>query len=389
MKKALIALAIALVVPAQSDAQFFKKLGKVLEGVGEAAVEVLSNAQSNDNSSSNNSSSSKSDTKSSAKTNATTSGTTDNVQRTFSVQATDFSMFAVLNADDVNIRKEANANSGKLMMWSSDGGSYDTVTKLFFSDENKGRYRANAKTGAFIQAIHYPKGTMLPYFMENDGWLAIDVSGETPEINGAFIMSKFCDLLAVEPLGSTLICPVNKYIGMDGSDTRVTLQKIYCRTTGKFTDLPFAVASNENAYSDEYGYQIQLCFPIKVSDRYINTIERNITLRFDDVSTPRLEWIEEGGMDDYVSEELYLTMRKVTADQVESAVAKIFLNMDEAAFTKLIDKIFEYNTVNKSGANYFKGDDGQYHRIGGVAQSPFFVNKTKTVTIGTGKKYSE
>lgn len=76
MRKTLIALAVAFMLPAQGEAQFFKKLGKVLEGVGGAAVEVLSSVQSNDNSSSSSSSSGKSYTTMSAKTSVTTSGAT-------------------------------------------------------------------------------------------------------------------------------------------------------------------------------------------------------------------------------------------------------------------------------------------------------------------------
>lgn len=72
MKKTLIALALALTLPMQSDAQFFKKLGKALEKVGKTVLET-STSDTNTSSSTTNSSNY---TTQYAKTSATTSGAT-------------------------------------------------------------------------------------------------------------------------------------------------------------------------------------------------------------------------------------------------------------------------------------------------------------------------
>lgn len=72
MKKTLIAAVMAFVLPIQSDAQFFKKLGKALEQAGKGFLET----QKSGTSTSNNSSNRKSYTTIKAKTSVTTSGAT-------------------------------------------------------------------------------------------------------------------------------------------------------------------------------------------------------------------------------------------------------------------------------------------------------------------------
>lgn len=387
MKKILIILVAALALPAPSQAQFLKKLGKALGEVGEVAVDALVNA---DNSNDSSKKKSKSKKKTSDKqTTSTTEVATDGVDRTFAVVATNYSSFAVLNTEGVNLRKAADAKSGKLMEYVSYNEYGEPICTYFFSDDNHGQYRTNANAGTSVEAFHFPKGFMAPTIMEMDGWTSLDVKFVMPDVDGVFVSTKFCDYLTVETLDDQLVCPTHERTDPSEENVKIVLKDIYCRTTGKFTDLPFAVSLGESQYN-EYGFQIRLLFPIKVSERYIYVKECSMYVEVSNTSSPKLEWqLAPSIYDDDDTQELHLTMPHSSAQKVESDVAAIFMNLDEATFTSIIDKIFTYKAVDETGANWFKADDGKYYCASNAVESPFFVNKTKVVTIGTGKKYQE
>lgn len=70
-------------------------------------------------------------------------------------------LFFQVMKEGVNMRRLPNAQSGKLMLWNSDAGSEDTYTRLFFSDTEAARYRANRNTGAFVEPFHPQQGDWL------------------------------------------------------------------------------------------------------------------------------------------------------------------------------------------------------------------------------------
>lgn len=70
-------------------------------------------------------------------------------------------LFFQVMKEGVNMRRQPNAKSGKLMVWNSDAGSEDTYTKLFFSDTEAARFRPNSGTGAFVEPFHPEQGDWL------------------------------------------------------------------------------------------------------------------------------------------------------------------------------------------------------------------------------------
>lgn len=70
-------------------------------------------------------------------------------------------LFFQVMKEGVNMRRQPNAKSGKLMVWNSDAGSEDTYTKLFFSDTEAARYRPSRNTGAFVEPFHPEQGNWL------------------------------------------------------------------------------------------------------------------------------------------------------------------------------------------------------------------------------------
>lgn len=116
--------------------------------------------------------------------------------------------FVQITADNVNLRRLPNATSGKVMSWSSDGGSIDTYEKLFYADTEKTRYRANNMTGAYISTFHPMKGELYMVSNKNpepqNGWYQILVtasenSGNPGHANAkmAWVNASFCKVIDI------------------------------------------------------------------------------------------------------------------------------------------------------------------------------------------------
>lgn len=78
----------------------------------------------------------------------------------FLVKQPSVKRFVKITSDNVNLRRLPNTNSGKLMSWNSDGGSFETYTKIFFSDTEGSKYRANNMTGAYVDTYHPYNGNI-------------------------------------------------------------------------------------------------------------------------------------------------------------------------------------------------------------------------------------
>lgn len=119
--------------------------------------------------------------------------------------------FLQIKNEGVNLRRLPNTTSGKLMIWNSDDGSYDTYAKLFYSDTEAARFRPNRNTGAYIEAYHPQKGEVMmlnPQKSEaQNGWY--QVLATAPEYAGnpgqgntklGWIRGDFCKVIdKVEP----------------------------------------------------------------------------------------------------------------------------------------------------------------------------------------------
>ncbi len=119
--------------------------------------------------------------------------------------------FLQIKNEGVNLRRLPNTTSGKLMIWNSDDGSYDTYAKLFYSDTEATRFRPNRNTGAYIEAYHPQKGEVMilnPQKSEaQNGWYQLQITA--PEYAGnpgqantklAWVRGNFCKVVdKVEP----------------------------------------------------------------------------------------------------------------------------------------------------------------------------------------------
>lgn len=174
----------------------------------------------------------------------------------------DFKRFFLVQKENVNMRRLPNANSGKLMQWYSDAGSFDTYAKIFFSDTEAAKYRPNARTGAYTEPFHPYADVYLPVNPEQteakDGWYNVVVSAmefagnpgqantKTAWINGAF--GKAVDVAADGAIKKIKI-QTHPTVSLD--DERIN-EKIYAtdfdkRKSGAFKNLGLGCSYDDNS----------------------------------------------------------------------------------------------------------------------------------------------
>lgn len=306
-------------------------------------------------------------------------------QRSFTVKLGDYAAFAEITTEDINFRHQPNAKSGKLMEWHSDGGSWDTEEVYFFSDENGTRYRANARTGAWVDVFHMLTGQILPIQGTSGEWYKLDMSWLElkSKTQSAYAMQKFFKKIDCATITDKSVCPVEAGYGAFGMSAGTTTKKVFYRS-GKYSDLPMAVSYDVTRYSDEEAAGT-ISFPFFVDDKYVYVVSVYLPITFDpSVSGMTMNWVQEEdvmGGDPFVM--LQLTSKPYAENKVEAALEYFFKNISDANFQKFIEHELTAKILD-NGSVYFKGSDGKYHEMG------HFISKsanalTRTFTFGRGQ----
>ena len=165
--------------------------------------------------------------------------------------------FVKITSDNVNLRRLPNTNSGKLMTWNSDGGSFETYTKIFFSDTESSKYRANNMTGAYVDTYHPYNGNI---YMVNSKkqeaqncWYQIFVtaesyaeSAEEPNSKMAWVKGDFCKVIDVNEDNNSVLgmmIPAAVYSDMETGNNvtakGVRLSETLTRKQGEYANVRF------------------------------------------------------------------------------------------------------------------------------------------------------
>lgn len=182
-------------------------------------------------------------------------------QEVYQVSVPEFISFFIVNTDEVNLRKSPSVASAKLMRWSSDMGSEETQSALFFSDDTSGKYRANSHTGAFVTSEHPYQGQVLPIVDENGDWYKVEYATKKNMCEytsqQVWIMKKF---------GETKVATAGEIKYPYESEWQV-----FRRLNGKYKGTSF-VAVITNEYNDwDNCFTFRLEIPITLSQKYLFT----------------------------------------------------------------------------------------------------------------------
>lgn len=307
-------------------------------------------------------------------------------QRSFTVKLADYAAFAQLNTEDINFRRLPSATSGKLMQWFSDGGSFDTEEVYFFSDENRGRYRANANTGAFVQPLHMSVGTILPVQGTSGEWYKLDMScfDIKSKSQSAYVMQKFCKSVTRAAITDKSICPVEAGYGASGESAGTITRKVFTRENSQFSDLPMTAVHDITRYSED-GAAATLSIPFFIDDKYVYVVGIYLPITFDsNASSATIEWEEENDeMNGNPYFALQMTMKPYAENKLDNVLNFFFKHISDADFENFLDHALT-DQLLANGSTYIKGTDGKYYQVGNLSSNDASAI-TRTFTFGRGQ----
>lgn len=290
-----------------------------------------------------------------------------------SVKVPDFKRFVIVTQDNVNLRRTPSVNGGKLMQWNSDGGSYDTYSKIYFADIEARLYRPNSMTGAFVETFHPMNGDFLPVnpnsIESQNGWYQVGVIansyGENPghaNAKLAWIKGDFCKVVDVDMNAkpSQIAFPRNFSYDEEREEEvkgpLVTIREGLRRKSGLYTNLTFFVTASPD------GNSILVTAPI-LSSHFVFIARTSIDVQYDSEQKSAVvlhEVEEENEMGDV---DTFLRLTTNTEAQKSKAAVNYILAASDQVFGKLVKFLFPENKIPTDEV-YFMDTEGKCQSFG-------------------------
>lgn len=281
--------------------------------------------------------------------------------------------FLQIKNEGVNLRRLPNTTSGKLMIWNSDGGSYDTYAKLFYSDTEAARFRPNRNTGAYIEAYHPQKGEVMmlnPQKSEaQNGWYQLQITA--PEYAGnpgqantklAWVRGDFCKVVdKVEPNGDQLgdlevLIPACDVEGTKQLDFHI--KNCSVRNGGAYNNVWYEV----NSLNEDEIYFVQFVYAAD----FVYIANARIPIEYDAEQNEKVclkTVVEENDMGDAEDYEYLKAFVKMPRGMNSfQAVVNYINTCPDEVFGQIISTLTP-NGVMPADQVYFIGNDGRSYKV--------------------------
>lgn len=281
--------------------------------------------------------------------------------------------FLQIKNEGVNLRRLPNTTSGKLMIWNSDGGSYDTYAKLFYSDTEAARFRPNRNTGAYIEAYHPQKGEVMmlnPQKSEaQNGWYQLQITA--PEYAGnpgqantklAWVRGDFCKVVdKVEPNDDQLgdlevLIPACDVEGTKQLDFHI--KNCSVRNGGAYNNVWYEV----NSLNEDEIYFVQFVYAAD----FVYIANARIPIEYDAEQNEKVclkTVVEENDMGDAEDYEYLKAFVKMPRGMNSfQAVVNYINTCPDEVFGQIISTLTP-NGVMPADQVYFIGNDGRSYKV--------------------------
>lgn len=288
-----------------------------------------------------------------------------------SVKVPDFKRFVIVTQDNVNLRRTPSVNGGKLMQWNSDGGSYDTYSKIYFADIEARLYRPNSMTGAFVETFHPMNGYYLPVnpnkLEAQNGWYQVGVTSTTYGGNPghanakmAWIKGDFCKVVDIDMNAkpSQITFPRYNYFdvvseeNVDGPLT--TIREGLRRKSGLYSNLTFFVTASPD------GNSVSVTAPI-MSSHFIFIARAVIEVQYDSEQKSAVVLHEDE--DEMGEGNISLRLTTNTEAQKSKVAVNYILAASDQVFGKLVNILFPENKIPTDEV-YFMDTEGKCQCFG-------------------------
>lgn len=287
------------------------------------------------------------------------------------VKVPDFKRFVIVTQDNVNLRRTPSVNGGKLMQWNSDGGSYDTYSKIYFADIEARLYRPNSMTGAFVETFHPMNGYYLPVnpnkLEAQNGWYQVGVTSTTYGGNPghanakmAWIKGDFCKVVDIDMNAKPSQIAFPRYCYYDDvSEENVngpltTVREGLRRKSGLYSNLTFFVTASPD------GNSVSVTAPI-MSSHFVFIARAVIEVQYDSEQKSAVVLHEDE--DEMGEGNISLRLTTNTEAQKSKAAVNYILAASDQVFGKLVNILFPEKKIPTDEV-YFMDTDGKCQSFG-------------------------
>jgi hypothetical protein len=288
-----------------------------------------------------------------------------------SVKVPDFKRFVIVTQDNVNLRRTPSVNGGKLMQWNSDGGSYDTYSKIYFADIEARLYRPNSMTGAFVETFHPMNGYYLPVnpnkLEAQNGWYQVGVTSTTYGGNPghanakmAWIKGDFCKVVDIDMNAKPSQIAFPRYCYYDDvSEENVngpltTVREGLRRKSGLYSNLTFFVTASPD------GNSVSVTAPI-MSSHFVFIARAVIEVQYDSEQKSAVVLHEDE--DEMGEGNISLRLTTNTEAQKSKAAVNYILAASDQVFGKLVNILFPEKKIPTDEV-YFMDTEGKCQSFG-------------------------
>lgn len=288
-----------------------------------------------------------------------------------SVKVPDFKRFVIVTQDNVNLRRTPSVNGGKLMQWNSDGGSYDTYSKIYFADIEARLYRPNSMTGAFVETFHPMNGYYLPVnpnkLEAQNGWYQVGVTSTTyggnpghANAKKAWIKGDFCKVVDIDMNAKPSQITFPRYCYYDDvSEENVngpltTVREGLRRKSGLYSNLTFFVTASPD------GNSVSVTAPIMAS-HFVFIARAVIEVQYDSEQKSAVVLHEDE--DEMGEGNISLRLTTNTEALKSKAAVNYILAASDQVFGKLVNILFPEKKIPTDEV-YFMDTDGKCQSFG-------------------------
>lgn len=280
--------------------------------------------------------------------------------------------FVKINTEGVNLRRLPNTTSGKIMVWNSDDGSIDTYTKLFYSDTEASRYRANRNTGAYVDTYHPQNGEMLMVNPDQNqpknGWYQVlaqaeEYAGVSGKGNAKFgwVKGDFCKVIDVAESEPKQLLSLNlPYTFPDPNNPEeekeisLTLQgNLLKRNRGRFNNFEYMVA----VYYYDYA---KIIYP-QIEGNFMIISETNIPIEYNpgQLAPVLVEKYIEEGMDEDIEAIKFKVKGNKGKDGLRNLINNL-MNLSDDDIQLIVNEVAP-DGILPTYQVFFRGTDGNFH----------------------------
>ena len=257
------------------------------------------------------------------------------------IKVPNVAQFVKITSESAVLYRLPSLNSGKLMEWSSDGGSIDTYSMLMYEDTEKDKYPIGGLAESYANPFTPQRNDIFPIVEKKEGWYCVEVTNsDVRNSKKAWIKSIYCRLASMKETDASTIQFPAYTIYDENTETNKPGKLISAasgkkRGTGKYASIIFNVTYRPDESNFVISFILPLDNKVLVAETYAeynkSTAAKGVSMKKENV---------QSDMDDYSYDIFRFMVPKATTNVTEK-IKQYLSTCPDVTFDMLLKDAFE------------------------------------------------